>query len=124
MSAIREYRTLLRQDLYSFFHRVFLTINPGVIFMPNWHLQVIAYQLTLVAEGHIRRLIITLPLRSGKSISASVALPYKPTCWVFIPEPRWAHTCLPHSISSALPRWRVAFSNGIGSKPMTRLRAE
>ena len=75
MKGIREFRAMLRQSLYSFTHRVFLTINPGIVFMPNWHLEAIAYYLMLVSKGDIKRLIITLPPRSGKSISASVAFP-------------------------------------------------
>ena len=89
MKSIREYRTILRQDLYSFIHRVFLTINPGIVFMPNWHLEVIAYYLMLVAQGHIKRLIITLPPRSGKSISASVAF----VAWLLGLDPKTQIVC-------------------------------
>jgi predicted phage terminase large subunit-like protein len=89
MKSIREYRTILRRSLYSFIHRVFLTINPGIVFIPNWHLEAIAYYLTLVAEGRIKRLIITLPPRSGKSISASVAF----VAWLLGLDPRAQIVC-------------------------------
>ena len=44
-------------------------------YLHNWHLDHVAWQLTRVARGEIRRLIITMPPRSMKSISASIAFP-------------------------------------------------
>ena len=41
----------------------------------NWHLDAVTYKLSQLAKGYIRRLIITLPPRSLKSLCASVALP-------------------------------------------------
>jgi hypothetical protein len=43
--------------------------------MLNWHIEAIAEALSKVRRGEIRRLIITVPPRSLKSICASVALP-------------------------------------------------
>jgi len=43
--------------------------------MPNWHLEAIAYQLERLRCGEISRLIINMPPRSLKSITASVAFP-------------------------------------------------
>src|SRR5258708_18502463 len=48
---------------------------PGMEFRPNWHIEAMAYKLSQVANGEIKRLIITLPPRNLKSICASVALP-------------------------------------------------
>src|SRR5215207_1267331 len=69
------YRALLARDLMAFVEFVFATVRPGVIFRPNWHLEALAHKLTQVAEGKIKRLIITIPPRSLKSLAASVALP-------------------------------------------------
>ena len=66
---------LLREDLASFIHRCFQTIAPGQAYQPNWHIRAIAYQLERCRAGEIRRLIVTLPPRNLKSISASVAFP-------------------------------------------------
>ena len=93
MKSFKEYRAILRQNLCSFTHRVFLAKNPGIVFMPNWHLEAIAYYLTLVAEGHIKRLIITLPPRSGKSISASVACP----AWLLGLDPTKQIVCVSYA---------------------------
>lgn len=66
---------LLRQDLYFFIIKTFGTINGGRGFLPNWHIELIADRLMRVHRGEIKRLIICLPPRNLKSISASVAFP-------------------------------------------------
>jgi predicted phage terminase large subunit-like protein len=66
---------ILRSDLYSFIRAIFPIVSPGVGLAPNWHLEAIAYQLTRVLNGEVKRLIITMPPRSLKSICASVAFP-------------------------------------------------
>lgn len=68
-------RAILRHDFVAFVERCFHTVSPGPSFLPNWHLEAIAYRLDQVVRGEIRRLIITLPPRSLKSICASVAFP-------------------------------------------------
>ena len=65
----------LRQDLASFIRKCATTLAPGVPFEDNWHIKSIAWHLNEVREGRIRRLIINMPPRSLKSISASVAFP-------------------------------------------------
>jgi predicted phage terminase large subunit-like protein len=66
---------ILRQDLASFIQKVFLTIEPGGDYLPNWHIESIAWHLSEVLAGRLLRLIITMPPRSLKSVSASVAFP-------------------------------------------------
>ncbi|WP_108857434.1 phage terminase large subunit [Aliiroseovarius pelagivivens] len=68
-------RALLRKDLSSFIQRTVATVDPGASYQHNWHIDAIAYQLDQVAAGKINRLIITIPPRCLKSISASVAFP-------------------------------------------------
>jgi predicted phage terminase large subunit-like protein len=65
----------LHNDLSSFICRAFETVAPGEKFLPNWHIQAMAYQLEQVISGKSKRLIIVLPPRQLKSISVSVALP-------------------------------------------------
>jgi predicted phage terminase large subunit-like protein len=55
--------------------QVFATLESGQAFVPNWHLEAIAYQLERVRRGEIKRLIINLPPRSLKSVTASIAFP-------------------------------------------------
>jgi predicted phage terminase large subunit-like protein len=59
--------------LPTFTHRVFQTVAPGQLYLPNWHIEAIAWRLMQCLTGKIKRLIITLPPRSLKSICASVA---------------------------------------------------
>jgi hypothetical protein len=66
---------ILREDLYSFIQAIFPLVSPNSALMLNWHLEAMAYALTRVLRGEIRRLIITVPPRSLKSICASVAFP-------------------------------------------------
>ena len=68
-------QALLAKDLTAFTEFAFGVVRPGVPFKPNWHLEAVTYKLYQVAKGDIRRLIITLPPRSLKSLCASVALP-------------------------------------------------
>jgi predicted phage terminase large subunit-like protein len=55
--------------------KVFATLESGQAYVPNWHLEAIGYQLERVRRGEIKRLIINMPPRSLKSMTASVAFP-------------------------------------------------
>ena len=66
---------VLRQDFLAFVRKTFHTLSPGQIFVPSWHTRALAYQLERVRRGEIKRLIINMPPRSLKSITASVAFP-------------------------------------------------
>ena len=66
---------LLANNLTSFTEFAFGVVRPGIPFKPNWHLEAVTHKLAQVANGEVRRLIITLPPRSLKSLCASVALP-------------------------------------------------
>ncbi len=67
--------SLLRHDLAAFTQRCFQTLVPGQTYLHNWHVEAIAHQLERCRQREIRRLIVTLPPRSLKSICASVAFP-------------------------------------------------
>jgi len=69
------FKAMLRSDFSSFLHRCFLTLNPGMPFLPNWHIDAIAHQLERVRAGEITRLIVNLPPRYLKSQMISVAFP-------------------------------------------------
>lgn len=67
--------TKLRTDFKWFIAKCFGTLNPGTEYLSNWHVDAIAWKLEQVRLGRIKRLIITMPPRSAKSVSASVAFP-------------------------------------------------
>jgi predicted phage terminase large subunit-like protein len=64
-----------RKDFVSFVRKCFHVLAPSAIFYMNWHICAIAYCLEQVRLGVIKRLIITVPPRSLKSIISSVAFP-------------------------------------------------
>src|SRR5258708_7149749 len=66
---------ILGTDLYSFVQASFPIVSGGGRFLPNWHIEAICHELSQVIKGETRRLIITVPPRSLKSICASVCLP-------------------------------------------------
>lgn len=66
---------ILRSDLAAFIEKVVGTVAPGRVFQPNWHIEAMAAALADVVAGRCPRLIISVPPRHLKSISASVALP-------------------------------------------------
>lgn len=66
---------IVRRDFYSFVRASFPISSAGEAFIPNRHIEAIAHALMRVLRGDIRRLIITVPPRSLKSICALVAFP-------------------------------------------------
>src|SRR5215475_13917127 len=66
---------ILRTDFYCFVQATFPIVSGGSQLMLNWHIEATAEALYKVVRGETRRLIITVPPRSLKSICASVALP-------------------------------------------------
>src|SRR4051794_13843658 len=64
---------LLRTDLRYFVQKVFNTVLPGTVYLPNWHIDAIVYELMRVDAGENQRLLINQPPRSLKSICVSVA---------------------------------------------------
>ena len=68
-----EFAACLRTDLGLFIERVFMHLYPNTVFLPNWHIELIAARLEAVLDGRIKRLIINVPPRSLKSVMASIA---------------------------------------------------
>lgn len=87
----------LRNDLAAFIHRTFQTVAPGQDFLMSWHIRAIAWHLEQCANGTIKRLLITLPPRHLKSISASVAFP----AWLLGRDPTMRVICASYSAELA-----------------------
>jgi hypothetical protein len=69
----QELNALLRTDFSAFIERSFLELNPDTAYSANWHIEVMAAALEDCRVGRTKRLIITVPPRSLKSHSTSVA---------------------------------------------------
>ena len=87
------WKALLRNNFKAFTHKCFQTVAPGQPMLWNWHLDALCHYLELCRRGEIRRLIVTLPPRNGKSITTSVAWP----AWALAHDPRIRIVCASYS---------------------------
>jgi predicted phage terminase large subunit-like protein len=71
----RKLQALLRSNFNAFTQKVFSTLNPGVPFEDSPHVDATTWALERARRGETKRLIINMPPRSLKSITASVAYP-------------------------------------------------
>jgi predicted phage terminase large subunit-like protein len=116
-------RAVLRKDFPAFIERCFHTVSPGDGYRHNWHIEAIAHHLELCRRGKIRRLLITVPPRSLKSICSSIAFP----AWLLGQDPTLQIMCLSYAkeLSAKLSRdcravlksdwYRWAFPNTVVS---------
>lgn len=78
---------LYRRSLYDYMRAMWPTIEPATPFIDGFHLQAICEHEQAVFDGDIKKLIINVCPRSGKSICTSVALPT--WGWTRSPETRF-----------------------------------
>jgi predicted phage terminase large subunit-like protein len=91
-TAFEMLQELARNDLATFVALAFSAVDRST-YLPNWHIRAIAYQLQRVARGQCKRLIITMPPRSLKSVTASVAFP----AWILGRDPSKKLICVSYS---------------------------
>jgi predicted phage terminase large subunit-like protein len=84
---------LLRQDLGVFVAQVFGTVSPGDPYLHNWHIDAIVHQLLRIDDEELRRLIITQPPRSLKTICVSIAF----IAWKLGHDPSLRFACVSYS---------------------------
>jgi len=89
----RLLRAARRQRLVVFNEKVFHTLDPGTTYEHNWHLDHLCWQLMRVARGEVRRLIITVPPRSMKSITVSIGF----SAWVLGHDPAKRIICVSYA---------------------------
>jgi len=78
---------LARERLEVFVELAWPILLPGTPFQSNWHISLICEFLEAVSAGQIRRLVINMPPRYGKSLLTSV---FWPTWeWIRYPAHRW-----------------------------------
>lgn len=76
----------LSTDFRSYLREAWSVADPSE-FVPTWHVDAIAEHLEAVTRGQIRRLLINIPPRMGKSVEASVLWPTWE--WTRNPQGRW-----------------------------------
>ncbi len=74
---------LVKKDFPTFMRKCFSTVNPGIRYQHNWHLDLIAEYLDAIDKGQIKRLIINIPPRYLKSFTCNVTYP----AWVLANNP-------------------------------------
>jgi predicted phage terminase large subunit-like protein len=71
-------------SLYEFVKQAWHVMEPGVPFVPSWHIEEICEHLEAVSSGEIQRLLINIPPRHSKSTIVSVAW----CAWEWITQPQ------------------------------------
>lgn len=119
MASLEQVATMYRHDLGSFAGFAYRELNPRTAYSDNWHIHVLAEALRKVECGEIRKLIVNMPPRSGKSLISSVAFP----AWVLGRNPHRKIVCLSggtllgrdlHNLSAGLMtsrRYRALFGS-------------
>jgi predicted phage terminase large subunit-like protein len=87
------FHELMRESFSLFCSEVFRQTSGPHAYHPGWHNDALAWHLEQAALRKIKRLIITLPPRYGKSTSATVALP----AWVLGRNPAERVICVSYS---------------------------
>lgn len=84
---LEENRRDAQNSLYDFVQQAWHVVEPGVPFIPGWHLDVICEHLEAVTWGNLRRLLINIPPRHAKSTIVSVMWPVWE--WLHIPNSKF-----------------------------------
>ena len=84
MTSRDQILALYRTQFPAFVRFAHRELHPHAPLIDTWHIDVVADHLQRVAVGEITRLIINLPPRTLKSLSASIALPV----WMLGRNPR------------------------------------
>lgn len=87
-----------RRSLREFIRQAWPVVEPGSPYVPGWHLNAICEHLEAVTRREIRRLLINVPPRSGKSLTVSVFWPA--WVWATRPETRWLYSSYAQSLST------------------------
>ena len=74
MVTQREFDAACRNNFSVFFQRAWREIEPSP-YKHNWHIDCIAEHLEAVEAGEIKRLIINVPPRTGKTLLTNIAFP-------------------------------------------------
>lgn len=90
--AKEKERRLGRDNLYEFVKQSWHVIEPGVPFVPSWHLNTICDHLEAVSDGDIKRLLINIPPRHSKSTITVVW-----SVWEWITKPEEKFLCASYS---------------------------
>lgn len=80
-------------SLYEFVRQSWSVVEPGVPFVPSWHIEVICEHLEAITAGELRKLLINIPPRHSKSTIVSVMYPM----WEWLVRPQEKYLCASYS---------------------------
>lgn len=69
------------RSLRAYIEEAWPILEPDVVFLPNWHIDLVVEHLEAVTAGQIPRLLINVPPRSGKSLVVSIFWPTWEWIW-------------------------------------------
>jgi predicted phage terminase large subunit-like protein len=88
-----ELALAMRAYFNVFIEKAFFILNPGAPFLPNWHIERLAWECGLFADGETKRLVIAMPPRHLKSTIGSVAL----SAWILGRNPTAKIICVSYA---------------------------
>lgn len=80
-------------SLYEFVRQAWPAVEPGVAFIPSWHIEMICEHLEAITAGELRKLLINIPPRHSKSTIVSVMWPM----WEWLVRPQEKFLCASYS---------------------------
>lgn len=93
MLAREKARRAASASLYEFVKQSWHVVEPGVPFVPSWHIEQICEHLEAITQGQIRKLLINIPPRHSKSTIVSVMWPM----WEWLTDPAHKYLCASYS---------------------------
>ena len=93
MIEAEQLRRKAEGSLYEFVKQSWHVVEPGIPFIPSWHIEAICEHLEAISSGEIRRLLINIPPRHSKSTIVSVMFP----AWEWIAKPEEKFLCASYS---------------------------
>jgi hypothetical protein len=88
--AFRELDAAMRTRFDIFLMMAHHTINPGVSYLDNWHIDAMVFQAEAIMTGDVKRLIVNVPPRNLKTLTFNVAL----TAFMLGHDPRKRIFCI------------------------------
>ncbi len=88
---------LCEKHLWHFVREAWPLLEPGTPFVDSWHIGCLCEHLEALTSLEIRKLLVNMPRRRGKSILSSVCW----FCWAWIKQPwtRWSYISYGSSLS-------------------------
>lgn len=86
----REQAEDMRKSFRKFVPAAWPQMEPAKAYIKSWHVEAICDHLNAAANGHILKLLLTVPPGSAKSLLTCVAFP----AWIWTRNPEWRGTFL------------------------------